>query len=94
MSILACKGIALYGGDAMRYKWLLIAGIIIGAVVLLSACQGAEGPVGPAGPAGPPGPEGPQGPAGKAGPAGPAGPQGETAEAAAVGASYAGDEVC
>ncbi|MFQ5996321.1 MAG: hypothetical protein ACE5KP_01680 [Dehalococcoidales bacterium] len=42
-------------------KKFALAGFLLGAVLLLSACQGAAGPQGPQGPAGPPGPAGPAG---------------------------------
>lgn len=47
----------------MKVKWILAAGLLLAAMLLLTACAGQQGPPGPPGPAGPPGPEGPQGPA-------------------------------
>ncbi len=46
------------------------------ALLLLTACAGADGPVGPAGPIGPTGPTGAPGATGATGPTGPTGPQG------------------
>lgn len=47
------------------------------ALLLLTACKGADGVAGPPGPAGPTGPPGPAGATGVAGLPGPAGPQGQ-----------------
>ncbi len=68
----------------MLRKTLFLGGLIILAVVLISACGSTtEGPEGAPGPAGPPGPEGPMGPEG---------PQGETKTI--VGSVYAGSSTC
>ena len=56
-----------------RWKARAFMGVALAAVLLVTACAGAEGPPGPAGPQGPAGAEGPagaQGPAGSQGPAG------------------------
>jgi hypothetical protein len=44
-------------------KMIVLLGVLITAVVLLTACAGEAGPVGPAGPAGPAGAQGEPGPA-------------------------------
>ena len=52
------------------------AGLLVSAIILLSACKGDTGPVGPIGLQGPVGPQGPQGVSGPTGPQGAQGPQG------------------
>lgn len=69
--------------------WMFV--LVLGMIVLLSACAGPEGPEGAPGPAGPPGPEGPQGPPGEEGPAG---PPGKDAVSMGFGADYVGSQVC
>ena len=64
-------------------KILVIAGLMLLAMLVLSACAGATGPEGAAGAAGPAGPAGPAGAAGPAGPAGPAGKDGVAGKDAA-----------
>jgi hypothetical protein len=57
----------------MRSRIALLATF---ALVVATACKGADGATGPQGPLGPQGPAGPQGPQGPQGPIGPIGPQG------------------
>ena len=81
----------------MLRKFLVVAVIVFGVLLLLSACSGPAGPAGPPGPQGAPGPQGPAGPVGATGPAGAAGPagaSGSTASAEAVGADYVGSDTC
>jgi len=75
----------------MNKKWILLIGLLLGAIFLLTACQGPQGEEGQPGPAGPPGPEGPQGPPGEAAEAPPT-----PAEPAAgmAGAEYVGSTTC
>jgi hypothetical protein len=47
-------------------KMLVLVTILIGTILVFTACAGAEGAAGPQGPAGPAGPQGPAGPAGDA----------------------------
>jgi hypothetical protein len=56
--------------NAMRRKWIILAGGLLLTIIMLTACAGPPGPPGSVGPPGVPGPEGPQGPPGPQGPIG------------------------